>query len=89
MENGIRIGLPQEEFCQTWEDCSKWKNLSEEVFMQQYGNEVLKEYHLPTEAEIKQSQQWDEEEVLEEAEVVEEAEEGEGEEGEIIEHLGQ
>ena len=29
VEHGIHIGLPLAEYCQSWEQCSLWKNLPE------------------------------------------------------------
>ena len=61
VEHGICIGLPLVEHCQTWEQCSLWKNLPEEKFMERYGNAVLKQYKMPIKEEIEQLQQWEEE----------------------------
>ena len=55
----IRIGLPAEELCGTWEDCIKWKNLPEDDFMTEYGDAVLAEYSIPTPEEIERIEQYD------------------------------
>ena len=57
----IRIALPEEEFCDTLENCLAWKNLPENEFMEQYGNAVLAYYNIPTPEEIEQLGQWDSE----------------------------
>ncbi|KAF8062515.1 hypothetical protein FPV67DRAFT_1703383 [Lyophyllum atratum] len=49
---GIFIALPLPEFCETWEQCAKWKNLSEADFMLTYGNAVLDKYNIPTDEEL-------------------------------------
>jgi hypothetical protein len=56
----MRIALPAEEFCRTWEDCIAWKNLPEDKFMTEYGDAVLAEYNIPTPEEIERIQQYDE-----------------------------
>lgn len=56
----VSVALPLEEHCQTWEDCARWKNLSEDEFMASYGNAVLAQYNLPTEEERQQMEEWDE-----------------------------
>jgi len=61
IEHGIRIGLPLVGHCQTWEQCSLWKNLPEEEFMERYGNAVLEQYKMPSKEEIEQLRQWEEE----------------------------
>ena len=61
IEHGIRIGLPLVEHCQTWEQCSLWKNLPEEEFMETYGNAVLALYKMPTKEEVEHLRQWEEE----------------------------
>ncbi|KAG6912229.1 hypothetical protein DXG01_016204, partial [Tephrocybe rancida] len=53
------VALPLEEFCGSWKECAKWKNLSDADFMERYGKEVLKEYDLPTEEELKQMEEWE------------------------------
>ncbi|KAI5823055.1 hypothetical protein K523DRAFT_255848 [Schizophyllum commune Tattone D] len=47
-----RVGLPKPEFCKTWADISKWIHLSEDEFMAKYGDDVLAEYAIPTDAQI-------------------------------------
>jgi hypothetical protein len=69
---GISVGLPLEKHCDTLAKCAEWKNLPEEEFMEKYGNDVLAQYQMPTEAEIDQ---------LAEYEAGEEEEEEEEEEG--------
>ncbi|EDR04503.1 uncharacterized protein LACBIDRAFT_330689 [Laccaria bicolor S238N-H82] len=54
IEHGVRIGLPLAEHCQTWEQCSLWKNLPKEEFMKTYGNAVLALYKMPTKEEVTQ-----------------------------------
>ena len=71
---GISVGLPLEKYCDTLAKCTKWKNLPEEEFIEKCGNNVLAQYHMPTEAEIDQ---------LAEYEVEEEEEEEEEEEGSV------
>ena len=48
---GITVGLPLEMHCDTLAKCVEWKNLPEKEFMEKYGNDVLAQYHMPTEAE--------------------------------------
>lgn len=45
----------------TWSACVAWKNLLEKEFMEKYGNDVLTQYKLPTEEELKQLDRYDEE----------------------------
>ena len=71
---GISVGLPLEKHCDTLAKCAKWKNLPEKEFMEKYGNDVLAQYHMPTEAEIDQ---------LAEYEAGEEDEEEKEEEGDV------
>jgi hypothetical protein len=71
---GINVGLPLEMYCDTLAKCVEWKNLPEEEFMEKYGNEVLAQYRMPTEAEINQ---------LLEYEAGEEENEDEEEEGDV------
>ena len=71
---GISVGLPLEKYCNTLAKCAEWKNLPEEEFMEKYGDDVLAQYHMPTEAEIDQ---------LAEYEAGEEEEEEEEEEGSV------
>ena len=78
---GISVGLPLEKYCDTLAKCTKWKNLPEKEYMEKYGNDVLAQYHMPTEAEIDQLTEYeageeDEEEKEEEGDV------GAGDEGE-------
>lgn len=63
IKDGIRIALPLEEHCQTWEQCIGWKNLPEDDFMETYGNAVLGEYNMPTVEEIEQLERWEESEI--------------------------
>ena len=37
----IKIGLPAEELCRTWEECAAWKNLPKKEFMSVYGDAEL------------------------------------------------
>ncbi|KAJ6572610.1 hypothetical protein B0H10DRAFT_2237475 [Mycena sp. CBHHK59/15] len=50
-DNGI--ALPASEHCNK----PDWKTMSDAVFMAKYGNEVLKNYNLPTDAELAQIEQ--------------------------------
>jgi len=80
---GISVGLPLEKYCNTLAKCAKWKNLLEKEFMEKYGNDVLAQYHMPTEVEIDQLAEYeageeDEEEKEEEGDV------GAGDEGEGV-----
>jgi hypothetical protein len=59
MANGIKVALPLEKYCDTLEKCAQWKNLPEKEFMEKYGNEVLEQYHMPTEEEKEQIRQYD------------------------------
>ncbi|RDB18252.1 hypothetical protein Hypma_000603 [Hypsizygus marmoreus] len=59
IEDGVDVALPLEEFCKTWEDCAKWKNLPKKEFMQTYGNAVLDLYDMPTEQELEQLARWE------------------------------
>ncbi|RDB22349.1 hypothetical protein Hypma_010544 [Hypsizygus marmoreus] len=59
IQDGTYVALPKEEFCQTWAQCAAWKNLPLKEFMATYGNEVLKEYQMPTEEEIEQLERWE------------------------------
>ncbi|KAL1692494.1 hypothetical protein GGG16DRAFT_32090, partial [Schizophyllum commune] len=47
-----RVALPKAEFCKTWADCEKWTNLTEDTFMREYGDAVLKDYSIPTDEQI-------------------------------------
>lgn len=62
IEGGVCIALPMPEFCGTWEQCAVWKNLPEKEFMATYGDTVLKQYNLPTEEELKQLEEYENEE---------------------------
>ncbi|KAG6914363.1 hypothetical protein DXG01_000785 [Tephrocybe rancida] len=53
------VALPLEQFCMSWAECVKWKNLSDAEFMERYGKNVLEEYILPTEEELKQMEEWE------------------------------
>ncbi|KIK64470.1 hypothetical protein GYMLUDRAFT_56930 [Collybiopsis luxurians FD-317 M1] len=53
-KNGV--ALPLEEDC---EDVTEWKNLSEDDFMDLYGNDVLKQYNIPTAEEIAQLDEYE------------------------------
>ncbi|EDR02689.1 uncharacterized protein LACBIDRAFT_332196 [Laccaria bicolor S238N-H82] len=80
IEHGVHIGLPLAEDCQTWEQCSLWKNLPVEEFMETYGNAVLALYKMPTAEEVEQLRQWGEE--LEELDLEAQlGDEGSGDEG--------
>lgn len=51
---GIRVALPKKEFCKDWEAIKQWKDLDDDAFMAAYGDAVLREFNIPTEAEIAQ-----------------------------------
>lgn len=51
---GVKIALPKREFCQDWEAIKKWKDLDDNAFMAAYSNAVLREFNIPTEAEVAQ-----------------------------------
>ncbi|KAH9474345.1 hypothetical protein JR316_0012803 [Psilocybe cubensis] len=53
---GAYVALPLPEYCDTWAKCGTWKDMSEKRFMRKYGNDVLLDYNLPTEKEIKRYQ---------------------------------
>lgn len=48
---GPWVGLPNLQFCSP-DQWHLWRNLSDEEFMEQYGNNVLKAYTMPTDEEI-------------------------------------
>lgn len=52
IEQGVVVALPSAEHCKTWAQFSAWKTLSNTDFMKEYGNDVLKQYVLPTDDEI-------------------------------------
>lgn len=52
MDNGIVVALPRAEHCRTWSQFTSWKNLSDQDFMRQYGDDVLKDYTMPTAEEV-------------------------------------
>lgn len=54
IRHGVTIALPKEEFCRTWADIVKWKDLSDEEFMEHYGDAVLQEYIIPTAKQIEE-----------------------------------
>lgn len=56
------VALPKEEFCGTWKQCTIWKNLPEKEFMATYGDDVLKQYNLPTKEELEQLEHWENDE---------------------------
>lgn len=58
MENGI--ALPKAEFCDGWAKINEWKNLDEEEFMNRYGDAKLALYNIPTQAELDQLEEHDE-----------------------------
>ena len=64
---GITVGLPLEQYCDTLTKCAEWKNLPEKEFMEKYGNDVLAQYYMPTQAELDQLTEYEagEEEVEE------------------------
>lgn len=74
-KDGVYIALPLAQHCQTWEQCLAWKDLSDEVFMEKYGNAVLEQYHLPTDEEIARLEEFDGDD--------EEEEEGEGDDNDV------
>ena len=69
---GITVGLPLEQYCDTLTKCAEWKNLPEKEFMERYGNDVLAQYHMPTQVELDQLTEYEVGEEEEEEEEVEE-----------------
>lgn len=59
VKDGYTIALPLAEHCNTWLKISQWKNLSDDDFMTRYGNNVLAQYSMPTEAEMSRLEEWD------------------------------
>ena len=57
-KGGITVSLPLEMYCDTLAKCMAWKNLLEEEFIEKYGNDVLAQYHMPTNEEIAQLKQY-------------------------------
>lgn len=66
MQNGVAFPVP--EICADRSRIGEWKNLSTEEFMEKFGNDTLKLYNLPTEAELEQLGEYDEEEENEDGE---------------------
>jgi hypothetical protein len=65
-QGGMHVALPRDpELYSTWSACAAWKNLPVKEFMEKYGNDVLTQYKLPTEEELEQLAQYDEEQVEE------------------------
>jgi hypothetical protein len=56
---GITVGLPLEMYCDTLAKCAEWKNLLEEEFMEKYSNDALAQYHMPTDAEKAQLEEYE------------------------------
>ena len=54
IECGIVVALPLADHCQTLNECRKWKTLEKMELMEKYGNKVLAQYKMPTNAEIEQ-----------------------------------
>ncbi|KAE9397510.1 hypothetical protein BT96DRAFT_71109 [Gymnopus androsaceus JB14] len=50
MNNGVALPMPQH--CQSEADIRRWKKLNTKKFMEEYGNEVLDQYDIPTEEEL-------------------------------------
>jgi len=50
MNNGVALPLPQH--CQSADDIRRWRKLSTKKFMEEYGNDVLDLYDIPTEEEL-------------------------------------
>ena len=66
IQHGTHVALPRDpELYSTWSACVAWKNLPVTEFMEKYGNDVLTQYKLPTEEELEQLDQYDEEQVEE------------------------
>lgn len=78
---GVIVGLPLEKYCDTLAKCTEWKNLPKEEFMEKYGNDVLAQYHMPTEAEKKQLLEYGGEEEDEGLELMDYMDEDEPSEG--------
>ena len=69
VRKGIRVALPKKEFCRSWAEIVKWKDLDNEAFMAGYGNAVLTEYTIPTQEEIDAYDGEDEDEVEEQLQI--------------------
>jgi len=59
MDNGVALPIP--EICADGSRIGEWKNLPYNEFMEKFGNDTLKLYNLPTEAELEQLQEYDDE----------------------------
>ncbi|PPQ74620.1 hypothetical protein CVT26_007464 [Gymnopilus dilepis] len=57
IENGIYIGMPPANLCKRWQDVVEWKGLNRDQMKERYGDEVLREYTIPTVDELWQLQQ--------------------------------
>ena len=68
LSGGIHIALSAAQHCGEWEKCSKWKFLPHEEFYNKYNEEVLKDYKIPTEEEVEEFENWEEEARREEEE---------------------
>jgi hypothetical protein len=64
--DGIEIALPLPEYCETWEQCARWKNLPKKEFMATFGAAVLAQYDIPTEEELERVQRYADDELDEE-----------------------
>ncbi|KAF9455477.1 hypothetical protein BDZ94DRAFT_1366458 [Collybia nuda] len=69
IQDGIYVALPMEEFCDSWGACVAWKNLPAKEFMATYGDNVLKQYNIPTKEEMEQLEEWDNKDESDESEL--------------------
>ncbi|KAE9397902.1 hypothetical protein BT96DRAFT_995334 [Gymnopus androsaceus JB14] len=58
-DNGVALPIP--EICADGSRIAEWKNLPYNEFMEKFGNDTLKMYNLPTEAELEQLQEYNDE----------------------------
>lgn len=57
--NGVAMPIP--EICAQTHRIGEWKNVTEDIFMQKFGNDTLKLYNLPTQAEMDQVEEYEDE----------------------------
>lgn len=60
MNNGVALPVPN--ICADLTRTLEWKNLPYDEFMKKFGEDTLKLYNLPTDAELKQLNEYDDEE---------------------------
>lgn len=54
VKDGVRIALPSKEYC-TPANWHLWRDLKEKEFMERFGNDVLKDYNVPTEEQFERA----------------------------------